>query len=209
MFRPPSKPYSHRRLTGSSRRDRFENCGFQCEAQRRLIDSSQKILQRRCAAKYHPRHSHIQFMTQLRPTNGAPLGGLTRAMLLAWAVFLLSGFTVARTLKPDPRGYGTHQQFGLPECSIRVLFARPCPGCGMTTSFSYFVRGEFASAARANPAGVLLAMLCVLMIPWSLWSAWQGSMWLVEEPMTLLAILIAVIGCLAVLSWMFAIWRVV
>ncbi len=77
----------------------------------------------------------------------------------------------------------------------------------MTTAFSYFVRGEFVAATRANPAGVLLAMLCVLMIPWSLVSAALGSIWLVEEPMTLLAILIAVIGCLAVLSWMIAIWR--
>ncbi len=146
-------------------------------------------------------------MNRFRPTNGAPLGGLARAILLAWAAFLLSGFAVARTLDPDPRGFGTHQQFGLPECSIRVLFSRPCPGCGMTTAFSYFVRGEFVAATRANPAGVLLAMLCVLMIPWSLVSAALGSIWLVEEPMTLLAILIAVIGCLAVLSWMIAIWR--
>lgn len=126
---------------------------------------------------------------------------------MALAVFLLSGFALARTLEPDPRGYGTHQQFGLPECSIRVLFSRPCPGCGMTTAFSYFVRGEFAAATRANPAGVLLAMVCVLMIPWSLVSAIQGSTWLVEEPMTLLAIMIAAIGCLAVLAWLTAIWR--
>lgn len=146
-------------------------------------------------------------MNRFRPINGAPLGGLARAILLAWAVFLLSGFAVARTLNPDPRGYGTHQQFGLPECSIRVLFSRPCPGCGMTTAFSYFVRGEFTAATQANPAGVLLAMLCVLMIPWSLVSAVQGSIWLVEEPMTLLAILIAAIGCLAVLAWLIAIWR--
>ena len=87
------------------------------------------------------------------------------------------------------------------------MFERPCPGCGMTTCFSHFVRGEFVAAARANPAGILLAALCVLMIPWSLVSAARGRLWLVDEPMTLLAVMIVVIGSLAALSWLLAVWR--
>jgi len=146
-------------------------------------------------------------MMRFRRTADAPIGGLTRAFLIAWATFLLSGFAAARFLKPDPRGFGTHQQFGLPECFIRMTFSRPCPGCGMTTCFSHFVRGEFLAAARANPAGILLATLCVVMIPWSLFSAARGHLWLVDEPMTLLSVLIAVIGALALLSWVLAIWR--
>jgi hypothetical protein len=145
-------------------------------------------------------------MIRFRGTDGEPIGNTTRAALFAWAMFLLSGFVVARTLDPDPRGFGTHQQFGLPECTIRILFERPCPGCGMTTCFSHFVRGEFVAAARANPAGILLAAFCVLMIPWSLVSAVRGRLWLVDEPVTLLVATIAAIGMLALLSWLPALW---
>ncbi len=79
----------------------------------------------------------------------------------------------------------------------------------MTTCFSHFVRGEFVAAARANPAGILLAMLCVVMIPWSLLSASRGYLCLVDEPLVLVTVLIATIGALALLSWLLAIWRVV
>lgn len=146
-------------------------------------------------------------MTRIRQSSGTPIGGLTRALLVAWATFLLGGFAVARTLEPDPRGFGTHQQFGLPECSVRLMFSRPCPGCGMTTCFSHFVRGEFVAAAQANPAGLLLAALCVVMIPWCLWSAARGTLWLIDEPMHLLTALIVIIAVIAMLSWMLAIWR--
>lgn len=146
-------------------------------------------------------------MIFVRQSDGAPIGTLARAMLMAWALFLVSGFVLAWCLKPDPRGFGTHQQMGLPECSIRLLFARPCPGCGMTTCFSHFVRGEFVEAGQANVAGLLLATLCVLMIPWSVLSAIRGTTWLVDEPMLLLTVLIAVIGVIALISWAVAIWR--
>jgi hypothetical protein len=77
----------------------------------------------------------------------------------------------------------------------------------MTTSFSHFVRGEFVEAGRANVAGLLLATLCVVMIPWSLFSAVRGTTWLVDEPMMLLTILIVVIGGIAMVSWLLAICR--
>lgn len=140
---------------------------------------------------------------------GAPIGVLARTILVVWAIFLLGGFAVARSLQPDPRGYGTHQQVGLPECTIRLMFSRPCPGCGMTTCFSHFVRGDFLLAARANLAGLLLAILCAMMIPWCLVSAAQGYTWLVDEPVRLLAILITVIGAIAAVSWFMALWRII
>lgn len=146
-------------------------------------------------------------MTEIQQTNGAPIGGVTRALLLGWSLFLLGGFALARSLDPDPRGYGTHQQIGLPECSIRLMFSQPCPGCGMTTCFSHFVRGEFVAAGRSNPAGLVLAVLCVLMVPWSVVSAARGQTWLIEEPLSLLVFLVVAIGVLAVGTWLVAIWR--
>lgn len=61
-------------------------------------------------------------------------------------------------LSPDPRGYGTHQQFGVGGCSMLVRTGYPCPTCGMTTAFAHTVRGQWLSAARAQPAGFLLAL---------------------------------------------------
>ena len=138
---------------------------------------------------------------------GAPVGHIGRGLLVACAMFLISGFAVARFLEPDPRGFGTHQQLGLPECSVRTIFSRPCPGCGMTTCFSYFVRGDIASAAQANPAGVPLAVVSLLMIPWCFVSAVYGRFWMLEEPLTFLAAIIASIGAIASLAWLVAFVR--
>ena len=30
-------------------------------------------------------------------------------------------------LKPDPRGYGTHQLFGMAECGLMISCDTPCP----------------------------------------------------------------------------------
>ncbi len=143
-------------------------------------------------------------MTDFRQFDGAPVGRVGRAVLIAWAMFLLAGFTLARSLEPDSRGFGTHQQLGLPECSVRMLFSRSCPGCGMTTSFSHFVRGEFVAAARANETGLLLAIVCAVMIPWSVMSAARGRLWFVEDPLRVLAGLTIALSGIAVVLW---IWR--
>ena len=58
----------------------------------------------------------------------------------------LAGFGLAGRLSPDPRGYGTHQQLGLPGCTFQMLTQWPCPSCGGTTAFAHFVRGQWPSA---------------------------------------------------------------
>jgi len=147
-------------------------------------------------------------MTIYRQMDGAPVGRVGRAVLIVWATFLLAGFAFARSLEPDARGFGTHRQLGLPECSFRLLFSRSCPGCGMTTSFSHFVRGEFASAARANQAGLLLAIICAVMVPWSLWSAARGRLLLIEDPLNVFAGLTIALGGIAVVLWIWREWLV-
>lgn len=66
--------------------------------------------------------------------------------------------SVAVWLKPDPRGFGTHQQLGMAPCGSFVLTGLPCPTCGMTTAFAYTVRGQWLKAATAQPTGFLLAL---------------------------------------------------
>ena len=136
-----------------------------------------------------------------RQSVETPVGTVGRASLLGMAIFLTAGFVLAFWLSPDPRGYGTHQQLGLPPCSARLFFGYPCPGCGMTTCFAHFIRGELIEAARANMAGVVLATVCVLLIPWCVWSAWNGRMWMVSDPVTVAGTLTISIGGLAVLLW--------
>jgi hypothetical protein len=96
----------------------------------------------------------------------ARLGRLHRlaALLLAGALVGLLG--VARWVRPDPSGRGTHEQFGLGPCGYLARTGRPCPSCGMTTALAWMVRGRPDRAWRANPAGVLLGLACVALVPW-------------------------------------------
>jgi hypothetical protein len=141
-------------------------------------------------------------MSHHRQAVEAPVGTVGRAALLGTALFFIVGFAIALWLDPDPRGFGTHQQFGLPPCTFRLVFGFPCPGCGMTTCFSHFVRGEFVKAARANVAGLVLAVVCLLLIPWSIWSAGRGRLWLVSDPVTCVATLAVCLSGLIMLLWM-------
>lgn len=90
-------------------------------------------------------------------------------------------------LTPDPSGHGTHQQLGLPPCTIYYLTGRPCPSCGLTTSVSATLHGELALAWRANPfgiaivavsAGFLLNSLMALGVRRSLWISERTVIWL-------------------------------
>jgi hypothetical protein len=84
---------------------------------------------------------------------------LNFAITVALATLPIAGLITARTLTPSPQGIGTHQQLGLPPCSMRIIFGIRCPGCGMTTSWSYFTRGEFRASLNTNFGGFLFAAL--------------------------------------------------
>lgn len=87
---------------------------------------------------------------------------------LAWAVLFAIPTAVVITaalLTPDPHGHGTHTQLGLPPCGFLVFTGFPCPGCGLTTSFSHMVRFQLPSAFLANPFGVVLFLATFATIP--------------------------------------------
>lgn len=114
----------------------------------------------------------------------------------------MAGFAVATFVSPDPRGFGTHQQFGLPPCTLRLLAGVPCPSCGATTSFAHFVRGEWPSAIRANGAAFVLACLCAVQIPWSWVSIAKQKLWLITRPERTLIITLLILTGLFILQWM-------
>ncbi len=136
-----------------------------------------------------------------QPSNGYPLGQTGRLLVALWSVCLLAGFVVARNMDPDPRGFGTHEGLGLPPCSFRTVFGVPCPSCGMTTSFAHFTRGEIVNSARANAAGLLLATVCAVQIPWCWLSFLTGRLWRVSQPGAWLLLLLLVLCGASALQW--------
>jgi hypothetical protein len=71
---------------------------------------------------------------------------------------------LAFRLEPDPRGFGTHEQLGLPPCGFLRDHGVPCISCGMTTAFVATAHGQLGLALRSNPYGILL-FLAVLAAP--------------------------------------------
>jgi hypothetical protein len=140
-------------------------------------------------------------MTDTPEPTGGRLGRRGRVLLLLWGLGLAAGFALAASLEPDPRGFGTHQRLGLPPCSFHVLTGLPCPGCGLTTSISHFVRGEFVGSIRANLAGFVLALACAVQCPWALHAAWTGRPWGVRHPDALAVWTLGVVTLLAMAQW--------
>ena len=94
---------------------------------------------------------------------GRRRGGSTalRAAAGLLAAVPLGLLVVAGMLEPNTDGLGTHQQLGLPPCSMRLMLGVRCPSCGMTTSWSHFMRGQWGHSWSANPGGFLLALYSV------------------------------------------------
>jgi hypothetical protein len=92
---------------------------------------------------------------------------LAQRRVRRWAAVVLLAcggvLSVAAWLRPDPRGFGTHQQLGSGRfasgpCGMLLVTGFPCPTCGMTTAFSHTVRGQFVRAFLVQPAGFVLAL---------------------------------------------------
>lgn len=64
-------------------------------------------------------------------------------------------------LSPSAEGHGTHRQLGLPPCGFLTVTGYPCPSCGLTTSFAYFVRGNVLDSLRAQPFGTVLFLVFI------------------------------------------------
>ncbi|QDT94051.1 hypothetical protein Pan161_57430 [Gimesia algae] len=126
-----------------------------------------------------------------------------RLLLIVWSLFLIAGFGVATQMTPDSGGSGTRQKPVFAPCIIKTRFSIPCPSCGMTTSFTHFVRGQIRQSAEANTSGLVLAVVCLVMIPWSWISVYRHRLWLVSQPETCLLWLICSLVSITVIEWAF------
>jgi len=75
------------------------------------------------------------------------------------AASCLTILCIAALLTPSRRGFGTHTGLGLPQCEFLARTGIPCPSCGMTTSFAWFVRGHLLRSFYVQPMGFILAGL--------------------------------------------------
>ena len=71
----------------------------------------------------------------------------------------LAVLVLAARLSPSPSGIGSHQSVGLQPCQFLVSTKLPCPSCGMTTSFTWFVRGNLLASVYVQPMGAVLAAI--------------------------------------------------
>ncbi len=124
-----------------------------------------------------------------------------RTGLLAIAFFLITILGVATRLEPDPRGRGTHTQLGLPPCGFLAVTGRPCPTCGMTTAFAWFVRGRLDRTLRANLAGGFLAPASLALAAWCLASAGRGRSVGFRHVETPLVAYVIAASAVTALSW--------
>ena len=83
----------------------------------------------------------------------------TRKMVVAqvvWFGLWLVATGIGLWLRPDPHGHGTHQQLGLSPCPSVLFFSRPCPGCGLTTSWTSLLHGNIGQAFASHWFGPFL-----------------------------------------------------
>ena len=115
----------------------------------------------------------------VRPRVPPRLAWVVRILLVAMALLFTVVLTLAFTLNPydadgNPRTMATHTQLGLPPCNFVTLTGKPCPACGMTTSFALLMKGDVLNSAKANWVGTGLAATCLLAVPWAVGSAMRG-----------------------------------
>jgi hypothetical protein len=125
-----------------------------------------------------------------------------RLLLAVIGLAALALVATARTLTPDPRGYGTHEQLGLGACGFTRLTGWRCMTCGMTTAWSHATRGDLSAALAANGGGTVLLLMTVATAPWLLASAAIGR-WLGGRPQA--SVLLAIGGAwlaVTVLDWL-------
>lgn len=141
-----------------------------------------------------------------RPRPARRANWAVRGVLVAMAAAMVLVFYVATRVRPyesdgSPMRMASHQTLGLPGCRFNELTGTPCPSCGMTTSFALLVRGDVWNSLRANWVGTVLAVFCLLFIPWSLVSAVRGRFLGVRNVEAALAFLVGVFTVVMLGRW--------
>ncbi|HEX3358572.1 MAG TPA: DUF2752 domain-containing protein [Tepidisphaeraceae bacterium] len=107
------------------------------------------------------------------PAPQVTLAGRFAALLVSGGCLAL--LLTAAWLHPSPAGVSTHTGLGLPSCQFLARTGIPCVSCGMTTSFSWFVRGNLLASLYVQPMGTVLAAMCAITVWAGLYIALTGK----------------------------------
>lgn len=99
----------------------------------------------------------------------------TRVIAGVVCAAILALLITAAGLEPSTHGHGTHTQLGMPPCGWVMAFGKPCPTCGMTTSFAHAANLNLWESFKVQPAGALLALFAAVGFWPALWIAITGS----------------------------------
>lgn len=141
---------------------------------------------------------------RVRPAG--PLAKWVRVWLLILAGGGLLVLGIALWLNPynadgSRKSMATHTQLGLPPCNMVVMTGKPCPACGMTTSFSLLAHGDVVGSAKANWVGTLMAAFGAALIPWAVVSAARGKYLFVRSGELLMTVAMVVFTVLMAARW--------
>jgi hypothetical protein len=117
----------------------------------------------------------VRRVTPVDGSDSAELSRRSRFLAAIVGAGLLAVLLLASQLRPDPRGWGTHEQLGLPPCTFLTVVGKRCPACGMTTAWANATHGRLADALRANASGTLLAGVALVVAAWALIVAVRGK----------------------------------
>jgi hypothetical protein len=101
---------------------------------------------------------------------------------LIWTALWVFCTVIAVRLSANPDGHGTHQQLGLPPCPSVLMFDRPCPGCGLTTSWTATVHGQLIHAFHAHPLGTFMYLSLTILGIGCLYGNIVGKRMLIDTP---------------------------
>jgi len=142
---------------------------------------------------YDDDEGDFKFDDDVRNRPARRMAMYVRILLAAMAVGFTAVIVVALCLNPYQKGddgsdllnddgsktaktMETHTQLGLPKCSSVQMFGKPCPACGMTTSFALLTHGDVVNSMRANWVGTLMCAVVIVLTPWLLVSAFRGRL---------------------------------
>lgn len=134
-------------------------------------------------------------------STSAGLSRRSRFLAAFLGVGLLAALLLASQLRPDPRGWGTHEQFGLPPCTFLAVVGKRCPACGMTTSWALATHGRLADALRTHIAGTVLAALALATSAGTLVVAVRGKRLSWQPGETVIVCLVAGMAGLVLVEW--------
>ena len=114
---------------------------------------------------------------------------------------LAGALALGLAVTPSPDGTGTHTILGLPPCGMLVATGRPCPTCGVTTSFVLAAHGRFGDALVNQPFGLAVFFLVFGGLALAVATLLAGRSWLPLLTPYRVGVAAGALLVLAMVSW--------